>query len=255
MGTRTSYEPGTFCWIDLMTSDLDAAKQFYSAVFGWEYSDNDMGDGATYSMAQIDGTDVAGLMNSDQGPHWNNYIAVESAADNAEAAKEAGATIIQEPIEVPGSGHMAVFQDPTGAIVSTWQAGDHPGAGIVNQHGALSWNDLQTDDVGKAVDFYTDVFGWEVAPVENAPAERVVIRVGETMNGGIAKLPEEGGSDVPPHWLAYFAVDDLSAAIEAAEGAGGKSHIGPLDLPTGQLAILTDPQGAAFALFAGDLDD
>jgi predicted enzyme related to lactoylglutathione lyase len=256
MGTRESYAPGTFSWAELVTSDADAAKRFYADVFGWDYEDNPMDDqGGVYSMARVGGRYVAALFGSDQqAPHWNSYVTVASADDTARQASEAGATVLAEPFDVFTSGRMAVIQDPTGAIVHLWQAGEHIGAGLVNAHGALAWNDLMTTDVGAASEFYCGLFGWEVAPVEGAPGDRVVIRNGETMNGGMATLPESA-SGAPPHWLPYFGVDDADAAAEAVKAGGGEVVAGPIEVPGGRFIVFTDPQGAGFAVVTGDMDD
>src|SRR3954454_13200804 len=115
MGTRDSYEPGTFSWVELATSDADAAKRFYGELFGWEYDDNPMGEGAVYSMATVDGQVAAALFASEQPPHWNCYVTVASADDAAEKVKEAGGTVAAEPFDVMDVGRMTVIQDPTGA--------------------------------------------------------------------------------------------------------------------------------------------
>ncbi len=257
MATRTSYDSGTFCWVDLITSDADGAKAFYSELFGWDYEDNDMGDGAVYSMGQIEGNRTAGVMGGqDQPPHWNSYILAESAEDAVGKAEEAGAKVVQPVVDIGPPGKMAFIQDPSGAVVGIWEAGETIGAQLVNAHGAFSWNDLQTHDVDKAVEFYCDVFGWEAAEVgDDEENDRFVVRVGERMNGGVAKIPEAMGEETPPHWMVYFAVDDIDAAVKTAEGNGGQVHVGPIDLPSGRIAVLTDPQGAAFGMFTGDLDD
>jgi len=259
MGTRDSHEPGTFSWTELITSDQDAAKKFYGAVLGWGYEDNDMPDDAgVYSMGTVDGNHVAGMVkNTNMPPHWNSYVAVESADDAANKAKEGGANIMMEPFDVMEAGRMAVIQDPSGAMFSIWEARDHPGAGLVNAHGAMTWNDLQTHDIEKAVEFYTELFGWEVAPLteDDSDSDRMVIKNGERLNGGMAKMPEELGTEVPPHWLTYFAVDDIDAATAAIGESGGEVIAGPLDIPAGKLAVAADPQGAVFGVFAGDLDD
>jgi predicted enzyme related to lactoylglutathione lyase len=154
------------------------------------------------------------------------------------------------------AGRMAVIQDPSGGVVSVWEARDNIGAGIVNAHGALTWNDLQTHDVAKATEFYCEVFGWEVAPVdEDAGNERVVIRSGERINGGMAKLPESMGEEVPPHWLPYFAVDDIDNALSAAKENGGDIIVEPMEVPAGKLAVVADPAGAVFGVVEGELED
>ena len=255
MGIRERYEPGTFSWVELATSDADAAKAFYGELFGWEYDDNEVGDDFVYSMATIDGKVVGALFKSEQPPHWNSYITVESVDDAVEKAKEAGAEVVREPMDVMEAGRMAVIQDPSGAPVALWEAKDRIGADLVNSPGALTWNDLMTHDVGKASEFYSEVFGWEIGEVEGAPDDRVGIRVGEQMNGGMAKLPESAGEQVPPHWLPYFAIDDAEAAAEKVKGAGGEVVAGPIEVPTGKFLVCGDPQGAMFALVAGELDE
>ncbi len=258
MGKMTKYEPGTFSWVDLATSDLDGAKDFYGKLFGWDFDDRSVGEdgGETYSMAAAEGSVVAGAWQADGPSRWNSYITVESASDAAEKAEQAGAKVQAPAFDVMEDGRMAVIQDPSGAVVSLWEPKGHAGAELVTAHGALTWNDLETHDVPKAIEFYCEVFGWEVAPVdEDAGNERVVIRNGERLNGGMAKLPESAGKGVPPHWLPYFGVSDIDAAAQTVADAGGEVMAGPMDIPAGKLAVAADPQGAVFGLFSGDLDD
>lgn len=254
MGTRERYEPGTFCWVELATSDEDAAKEFYGSLLGWSYDDRSIGEDAVYSMAKLDDHHVAAIFKSDQPPHWNSYVTVDDVEAAARKADEAGGTVAAEPFDVMEAGRMAVVEDPTGATLCLWEARDHIGATLVNAPGALSWNDLATSDVGKAAEFYGELFGWEVAEVEGAPGDRVVIRNGETMNGGMAALPESA-QDAPAHWLPYFAVQDVDRAVEVAVEAGGQALADAMDVPAGRFALLADPHGAVFAIFSGDLDD
>jgi predicted enzyme related to lactoylglutathione lyase len=296
MGTREKHEPGTFSWAELATTDGDAAKAFYSKLFGWDYDEDEVpGGGGVYSMAKVDGKYVGAVFQADGPARWNSYITVEDVSETVEKAREAGATIHAEPFEVGESGRMAVVQDPTGGVFSVWEPKEHIGAQLVNAHGALTWNDLMTYDVGAAAEFYTELFGWEVAEVdtsddddesddsddeggvtvdpddatdapdndqseddsgpERGPDQRLVIRNGERLNGGIATIPEAAGDSVPPHWLPYFAVDSIEAAVTAVRDGGGEVMAEPIDVPVGKLAVCADPQGAVFALFTGDLED
>ena len=121
MGERTSHAPGTLSWTDLATSDPEAAKTFYSALFGWEHEDipiPEEGGGGTYTMLSKDGKIAAALSASQGGmpPHWTSYVTVESADESAARAKELGATVMMEPFDVLDAGRMAVLQDPTGAV-------------------------------------------------------------------------------------------------------------------------------------------
>ncbi|MEA2295211.1 MAG: uncharacterized protein QOE86_2850 [Solirubrobacteraceae bacterium] len=276
MGTRESYEPGTFSWVELATSDAEAAKRFYAELFGWEYDDNAVGDGMVYSMARRGGHHVGGLFTSDQSPpHWTSYVAVKSAEDTAKHAGDTGGTVLSGPFDVMDAGRMAVLQDPQGAVFAVWEAKDHIGAGLVNAPGALTWNDLMTSDVAGAAKFYCDLFGWEVAAVDpdgtpsagdqeaetegddgDGPpaAERVSIRNGDRLNGGIATLPEAMG-EAPAHWIPYFAVEDAAPAARRIGELGGRVVVEPMDIPAGKLAVAQDPQGALFAIFSGEFDD
>src|SRR5215218_7004953 len=125
MGERTSYAPGTFSWTELVTSDADAAKAFYTSAFDWEYRDNPIGDGSVYSTALRDGRDVGALYASDQPPHWNCYVTVESADATAARASELGATVAAQAFDIFDVGRMAVIVDPVGAALCLWEPKRH----------------------------------------------------------------------------------------------------------------------------------
>ncbi len=255
MKETTSYAPGTFCWVELGTSNGEAAKKFYTELFGWDFTDNPIGPGMVYTMLKQDGKDVGALYQLmpemiAQGipPHWLSYVSVTSADESAAKAKEAGATLMKEPFDVFTVGRMAVVKDPTGAVFALWQAGTHHGASIVNVPNSLVWNELGTNDTAAATDFYTTMFGW-TAKVQNfGPMEYTIFNNGDRGAGGMYKLLPEMGN-VPPHWLVYFAVDDCDATVEKAVSLGAKTMKPADDIPgVGRFAILLDPQGAAFAI-------
>jgi predicted enzyme related to lactoylglutathione lyase len=263
MGTRTSYPPGTFSWVDLSTPDQDGAKKFYGELFGWEYEDNEAGPGVVYSMARVGGEYVAAISPPPPGdespPHWNNYVTVKDADEIARRAEEVGGTVAGPPFDIFESGRMAVLQDPTGAFLMVWQAKDHIGAGRVNEPGCFTWNELATTDIDAAARFYGDLFGWRSEPMDTGggPAYTVVY-VGERSNGGIREQsPEEREAGIPPNWLPYFVVpDSVDATVEQVGGLGGGTLLPPLDMPQGgRIAAVHDPQRAAFALWEGPVDD
>jgi predicted enzyme related to lactoylglutathione lyase len=244
MGERTSYAPGTFSWAELVTSDAGAAKAFYTALFGWSYDDQPIGDGSVYSMAARDGSAVAALYGSDeQPPHWNCYVTVASADETAAKVAALGGTVIAEPFDVFTSGRMAVLSDPTGGVVSVWEAKEHIGASLVNTAGALAWNDLVTPDPDAASAFYGELFGWSYQDVGGG--YRVIANGGRS-NGGMLK------QDGPAAWLPYFAHEDVDAAIAQVQELGGQLFNGPLQVPNGRFAVLSDPQGAVFAVLVSD---
>jgi uncharacterized protein len=253
MGDRTSHPPGTFSWAELVTTDADSAKAFYTALLGWDYDDQPVGDDAVYSMAARDGKQVAALYtDAGQPPHWNSYVTVASADEAAARATESGGSVVAEPFEVMTFGRMAVIADPVGATLCLWEPREHIGAALVNAPGALTWNDLVTPDPDGAVSYYGALFGWTAEEIPGAGGYRV-IRNGERSNGGIMPLAPDSGS--PPSWLPYFGHEDVDRVVEEIGGLGGSVFNGPIQVPAGRFAVLGDPQGAAFAVLTGEYDD
>ena len=270
MGKRTRYEPGTFSWVDLGTTDREAAKGFYGELFGWEGEDNPMpdGSGSVYSMMTIGGEAVAAIFDQQQEqrdagipPAWFSYVTVASADDSAARAKEAGGSVHAGPFDVGEAGRMAVVADPTGAMFGVWQAGDSIGATLVNDPGSLTSNELSTTDVARASEFYESLFGWKVEPIDTGdfPPYWSIGHEGAAggRNGGIRELaPEQVEAGVPPHWMPYFTVSSIDDAAATVASGGGEPVFGPLDLPTGaRIAVSRDPQGAFLGLFQGEVDD
>jgi predicted enzyme related to lactoylglutathione lyase len=255
MQESPEFKPGTFCWVELGTSDNQAAKNFYSQLFGWEFEDNPMGPDMVYTMLKLDGKDVGGLykMMPDmvaQGipPHWMSYISVTNADETVEKAKAAGATILNGPFDVSTVGRMAVIKDPTDAVFAIWQAKDNKGSGVYNVPNSFCWNELGTRDTAKAGEFYSNVFGWTREPLPESPVEYTIFKNGDRGNGGMYKMTPEMGP-IPPHWLVYFAVDDCDAKVQKVTELGGNVMKPAEDIPgVGRFAILRDPQGAAFAI-------
>jgi predicted enzyme related to lactoylglutathione lyase len=258
MGERTQYAPGTFSWADLATTDPDAAKRFYGNLFGWEAEDVPIPDGGSYSMQRLGGKDVAAIAPQPEAqreagvpPVWQSYVTVQSADEAAQRAGELGGTVHAPPFDVMEAGRMAVIQDPQGAFFMVWEPKQHIGAGLVNAPGALSWNELASPDLDASPGFYRDLFGWEVESFEGGPMRYLTIKNGDTGNGGMRETqPQE-----PPHWLVYFAVDDIDASMSKVGELGGSTIAGPFDMSTGKIGIVQDPQGAVFALYSGELQD
>ncbi len=253
MGERTSYPPGTFSWAELATSDADAAKAFYANVFGWEYRDSPIPDGSVYTTAMRDGKDVAALFGSDQPPHWNCYVTVESAQGSATRAGELGATIAAEAFDVMDVGRMAVIIDPVGAALCLWEPKSHIGASLVNTDGSMTWNDLITPEPEDSAKFYGELFGWTTEEVEGGSGYRV-IKQGGRGNGGLMPLDPRMGS-TPPSWMPYFGHEDVERLVTEVAEWGGQVFNGPMPMWEGKIAVLGDPQNAAFAVWSGHYDD
>lgn len=256
MGERTRHPAGTFSWVDLATTDADGAKVFYGSLLGWQFEDMPIPDAPPYSMATIGGRTVAAIYakrDDAQPSAWLSYVTVDDADSSAARAGELGAAVISQPFDVLEAGRMAVLQDPTGAVFAVWQAKQSIGAQLVNDAGALTMNQLNTDDPDAAQAFYSGLFGWTFQQVASGEQPYWGIHNGGRLNGGMMPTPQ--GWEIPSHWLAYFTTADLDASVVQVRELGGGVTVGPVPIPAGRFAVATDPQGAGFALFEGDVDD
>lgn len=255
MSERTEYKPGTFCWPELVATDANKAKEFYKTLFNWEITDNPMGDDQIYSVTRLKEKEVGGIyqMYSEQAEqgvptHWASYVSVTSVDETVKKAKELGANIVVEPMDVTDAGRMAAAIDPVGAMISFWQPFKHIGAEIVNENGALLWNELATNETDKAGEFYCDLLGWTAQDMNVGGVDYKLLMNGDTMAGGIIQMQEEW-CDMPPVWFVYFAADDCDGTISKAETLGGKVVSPAMDLEgIGRIAMLTDSQGALFGI-------
>lgn len=255
MGKREHYEPGTFSWVDLSTSDAGAAKAFYGELLGWEFEDSEIPGGGIYTMCQLQGDEVAAIVEQDEHPgHWNSYVTVASADETTAKAKQLGAHVFGEPFNVMDAGRMAVFADPSGAVLCVWEARGNIGAARVNDTGCLSLNQLNTRDPARATAFYTDLFGWEISEVSDEPPYWG-INNNEWLNAGMMELPEDDAS-TPSHWLVYFTAEDLDGSASKIGDLGGTVIVPPMDVPPqSRILVAQDAQGATFALFEGRTDE
>jgi uncharacterized protein len=258
MADTDTHAPGTFCWPELSTTDQKAATAFYRDLFGWKVNDQPMGPGETYSMFEIRGRAVSAAYTMrpeqrQQGmpPHWGSYVAVKSADDTAKRAESLGGKVLAPAFDVMDAGRMAVLQDPTGAIFMVWQATKHVGARILNEPGALCWTELATRDTKTAEKFYTQLFGWtSKIGGENTPMEYTEFQNQGKPGVGMMQMPPQVPAQVPPYWMPYFQVTDCDASMNKAKQLGGHVAVAPMDIPnTGRFSVISDPQGAMFAIF------
>ena len=273
MPERDGYIPGVPCWVDTSQPDPDAATEFYGGLFGWDL-ENVMPDGEErkYFIARINGKSVAAVGSIPDGAPdmamWNSYIWVDSADDTAAKARDAGGNVLMEPFDVMSAGRMAVFADPEGAVLCAWEAKENKGAELVNEHGTLNFNTLNTRDADSAKKFYGAVFGWKTLDLGGGTEFWTLDGYGdhlESINPGIRETVKEAGGpegfedvvasilpiaddqlDTPPHWSVTFATDDADASAAKAKELGGKVVVPPMDAPWVRMTVLTDPQGAMF---------
>ena len=256
MANIDKHPSGSFCWVELATTDQNAAKKFYTALFGWSVMDSPMGPEDYYSTFQREGREAGATytMRKEQRaqgvpPHWMLYVAVDSADDAVARAAQLGGTILSPAFDVMDAGRMAVLQDPTGGIFSVWQPGAHPGTRTGGVDNTFCWADLSTPDPARAQKFYSGLFGWEMMKDPKDPSGYIHIKNGERFMGGIPSA-EHRNPNAPPHWLIYFQVDNAEAATGKATQLGAKVLMPPRQMENvGTWSIVADPQGAVFALF------
>ncbi|HEX7165990.1 MAG TPA: VOC family protein [Acidimicrobiales bacterium] len=250
MPDRNGYPHGTPSWVDIGT-DVEGAKAFYAALFGWDAQEAGPPEqSGGYGFFLKGGKMVAGFgpQQNPGPPFWSTYVSVDDAELIAKNVEAAGGTIVVAPMDVMGQGHMAVFQDPTGAFISIWQPGEHRGAQLVNEPGAFCWNELNTRDTAAAKGFYESVFGWTGVTHEGEMAY-TEFQIGGTSIAGMMNMPPPVPAEVPAHWLVYFAVEDVDAALAKVGELGGTALTGVMTIPSGsRFAVVADPQGAAFGI-------
>lgn len=256
MSEVQAHEPGTFCWIELATTDQPAAKEFYTKLFGWSASDSPMGEDAFYTLLQLDGRNVGALYGmgaeeKGQPPHWRSYVSVASTDETAEKAQAAGGQLLMAPFDVMTFGRMAVVQDPTGAVVSLWEPKEHIGAQVTGVPGSVCWNELATGDVNRAREFYGGLFGWGANEMDMGEMGTYTMFMrGETPAGGMFDLNgKSAAAGMPPSWMPYISVEDCDATAARAGELGAQILVPPSDIPgTGRFSLLRDPQGAMISI-------
>jgi predicted enzyme related to lactoylglutathione lyase len=253
---------GAFVWYDHVTSDVDAAKAYYTETIGWGTQPWD--GPMPYTMFTIGGRPVAGLMEMPDEmpagvpPHWLGYVEVGDLDASVAQVKELGGQVRVEPTEIPGIGRFATIADPQGAALALFSSsGDSEEEPIERgAEGNFSWAELNTTDYEGAWEFYSKLFGWTLTSDMDMGAEMGIYRMyqregspeGQSM-GGMCNAASKIG--VPPHWLFYVNVDDIDGAAERVTKNGGKILFGPMKIPGDDMvAICDDPQGGGFAIYA-----
>ncbi len=249
-----SYRAGEICWVDLLAKDRAEASAFYGQVFGWTTTDTET-PGHPYSMFRRGDDLVAGVGEMNDGMKaagvpvvWNSYVAVEDIEKAVVRAAELGGTVTVPPQKGGESGWLAYLCDPEGAAVALWQAADGGEPAIRGPVGTSNWNELNTRDLAGAEAFYGGLFGWSFDTSETAPGFRyTTMSVRKQPVAGAITMDETWG-DAPPHWMVYFASDDVDATVATAVKAGGTACVPPTDFPAGRFAMLNDPDGGFFSV-------
>ena len=243
---------GRFVWYELMTTDVAAAKTFYSSVVGWSAQDASTPDLA-YTRFAAGTASVSGLMDlPDEArrmgatPRWMGYVGVNDVDVTADRIKRLGGAVYVPPTN-SNIGRISVVADPQTATLALRLKPGRQQPAELGKLGHVGWHELFAADCGKAFAFYAELFGWQRADAEIGPTDKYQLfsAGGQTIGGMLTKPP----MDPVPYWLFYFNVGDIDAAAERVKTGGGQVFEGPLEMPGDSwIARCADPQGAAFAL-------
>jgi predicted enzyme related to lactoylglutathione lyase len=247
---------GRFCWYDLMTSNPDGAKAFYTKIVGWG-TDIWEGGEQPYLMFTNADTPLGGVMSlppelveQKVPPHWLTYIYTPDVSESCAKAEKLGGKVMYPATDIPTVGTFAVLADPQGAVFAVFSsASEAPGSDAPPAKGQVSWHDLATTDHEAAWAFYSELFGWKKMEAMDMGGGNMYQMFGrsEFPLGGMYNKPPE--MPAPPNWLPYIMVDDVNASVEEIQQLGGQILNGPMEVPGGDLvAQCLDPQGAAFAI-------
>lgn len=250
----SGFSEGAPCWADVSLPDLAAGQRFYGELFGWTFQDQGEEYGH-YTMARRDGRNAAALMGKPDPAMptaWSVYLASDDAARTAARITEAGGRLAFGPDAVGDTGVMLGALDPGGSFFGVWQGGSHPGFGIVAEPGAYCWTENHTRDADAVDAFYHEVFGYDARQIGDGSGFDYTVWSLPGDPGSQVAGRMRRGADVPAGVTSafeiYFAVADCDAAAAAVRRLGGQVVMEPDDSPFGRLAIVTDDQGAHFAV-------
>lgn len=240
---------GEFCWINMLTPQPDAAREFYARLLGWTYVEM---PGVGHRV-QVGGRDVGGLFDlaSPQTPpgtppHIGVMVKVGSADATVERVKALGGTA-QPAFDIFDQGRMAVCFDPNGAAFDVWEPKQGEGMDADSSlRGAPSWFESMTTDVDRAAKFYSALFGWIIEPMPMDDFTYTLFKLGDAYVGGMMAITPDMG-ELSPHWGTYFTVDDADAVARDAPALGATVYIPPMDVPgVGRFCGIVSPQGVPF---------
>jgi predicted enzyme related to lactoylglutathione lyase len=248
----TDYPPGTPCWVDLGTPDLARAKEFYGELFGWRPETSPDPQAGGYTLFLKGDEAVAGvgpLLDAGQVPAWSWYASVSDLDETARRVEAAGGKALLAPMDVLDQGRTAVFLDSLGTPFSAWEPRAFPGAGLVDEPGSFTWNELMTRDPAAALDFYGKVLGWTGRDTGLPEMPYVEFQAaGKAVAGMMPMVGDQWPAELPSHWMIYFAVAGVDETVAVIRRLGGSVSVPPTDTPVGRFAVASDPGGAFFAV-------
>ena len=246
-------DPACFTWYELLTTDMAAATKFYGDVVGWSalpsstsrvpYTLFKAGDHATAGLLELP---PEGLKMGAR-PRWMGYVSVQHVDAAADQVRRLGGAVYVPPTD-SNIGRISVVTDSDGALFAVigqpqlvvQQPAD------VGKPGRFGWNELFATDLQKESTFYRELFAWQRNDTEDRFANAyLTFSAGGQVVAGALKNSDPS----PPFWLFYVNVEDIDAAVERVNAAGGRAGYNDSELPGGvRIAYCSDPQGATFAL-------
>ncbi|MEU5219179.1 VOC family protein [Streptomyces sp. NPDC020807] len=251
MTEATRRTPGTPCWVSLMVHGLEPTREFYNALFDWDFVPGPQQLGP-YVRALLDGREVAGIGQLPPDRNlpiaWTTYLATDDADETAETIRCCGGTVAVGPLDAGEAGRLVICSDPSGAVFGVWEAEAHHGTATAGPPGTPVWNELLTYETSSVGKFYRSVFGYEVEPVVSADLDYATLHLGgrpvASLHGVGNELPRDRGA----HWMTYFEVADTDRAALLVAELGGQVLRPPREGTAGRLALVADPEGAVFTL-------
>jgi predicted enzyme related to lactoylglutathione lyase len=244
---------GKIIWHDLITEDFDAAKNFYSGMFGWTFTDAQRNSGSEYAVARSGDIYVGGIVafaapdDDANYSRWLPYISVPNVDEAASRGTTAGAEVAVSPRNVD-LGRVAAMIDPEGAVIGLVNSafGDPDDRTTAAAPNRPVWTELLADDAEAAAKFYGTLAGYDIDTIERRGGQYTFLANDGINRAGVFQKP---GTQYKPLWLTYFGVEDPAAAAALAESLGG-TIILPVseDLRDGTMAVVADPTGALLAL-------
>lgn len=251
------YREGVPCWVVLTTPDAASAQRFYGALFDWEF----VPTGPAESVATRYGAQVAAVGQAPDGARsaaWTTHLACADLHRTTALVRAADGRIVREPYEVPDQGRAALAVDPLGAAFGLWQAGTIEGAGLVDEPGALAWNEHLSPDPDTARAFYRRVFGYtydrpKAGHTLARAAGHPACSIGPSAAGAAPADPTGPADPADPtatgaRWLAQFGTADTDRAADRLRALGGTVLTGPEPTPYGRAALVRDDADAVFVL-------
>ncbi len=245
---------GKVIFVELVTPDLAAAKQFYAGLFGWTFRDI-QSDGIEYAEAFLDGSPVAGLIHKDvpasehRQPAWLSFFAVSDVDAAKKIAVQNGAKVLFEPHSIPDRGREAVFADPQGAVFAVLASSSGDPSDVLAAPGEWIWSSLITSDPDTDAAFYQKLFDYEVFELPASEgAQHLLLASDNYARASVNTLPANR-PNAHPHWLNYVRVEDAVKMTAKVVALGGRVLVEPrIDRHGGKVAVVADPLGAPFGL-------